>query len=257
MAQTPGVNTHTIADLVPYVQDALQNRADVTQTLASRYLVKALMEISESYPVEELRVTGPTATLTIGQAIYPVTTFLNQFTINNVQQYDDYTQIPSFAVYVDYPTNTVVSPMFYKTPMAIEPMIASATQGLPARWTRYGQNIHIGPTPNAAYAVFMRYQRRYPVPDDETQFPNLEVYLDNSWEEIAYYAAAERIAVIKRWNDQAKYLHDILYGDPLYQTSDGLKGRPGLVAARTHQMERDQQQNSRQIMPLVSRYNSR
>ena len=249
MPQLPGSNPRLLSDLVPYVQDALQNRADVTTAIASKYLKRALQEITTSYPVEQLRVTGPTVALTIAKAVYPVTLFLNAA--------DDYTQILSFAVYVDYPTNTVVSPMFYKTPMAIEPMIAQATQGLPARWTRYGKNIHIGPTPNATYALFMRYQRRHPFPDDETQLSSQQVMIDNEWEEIVCYSAAERIAIVKRWNDQAKYLHDILYGDPLFQMSDGLKGRPGLIAARTHQQERDQQQNSRQIMPLVSRYNAR
>ncbi len=249
MSQLPGVNSRTINDLVPYVQDALQNRADVTTAVATKYIKRAIQELTQSYPIEELRITGPTVVLTIQQSIYPVTAFLNAN--------DDYTQIPSMGIYVDFPTNTVVSPLKYKTPAAIEVMIAPATQGLPSRWTRFGQNIFIGPTPNATYSMFMRYQRRHPFPDDETQLSSQQLFFGNTWEEIVAYGAAERIAIVKRWTDQAKFLHDILFGDPEFQVSGGKRGRPGLLEARTHQIERDQQNNERQIMPLVSRYNPR
>lgn len=229
------------------VIDALQGRTDVTPAQVAYYVGKAVWEITESYPFEELRTTGPTYQLISGQAIYPIDMFLNPG--------DDYTSNESFAIYVDFPNNTVVSAINYKTPKAIELMTAPATQGVPAWWTRYGPNIHLGPVPFYNYSVFMRYQVRHPFSTP----PSIDdpLYITNSWFDIVAYVAAMRIAIVKRWTDQRKELHDLLYGDPEFIQSDGKRGRPGLIAARTFQVERDQKFNTRQLMAIQPRYNAR
>lgn len=241
------ISSKTIGDLVPDVIDALQGRTDVA-SIAPKYIKRALQEITESYPFEELRVTGPNVSLSIGQAIYPVSVFMNVG--------DDYTSNESFSIYVDFPGNTVVGNIDYKTPKAIEVMIAPATQGIPSRWTRYGKNIHLGPTPNNTYTVFMRYQQRYSFGSDAS-LSGAPLLVPDSWEEIVSYAAALRIAIVKRWTDQRKELHDLLYGDPEFMISEGKRGRPGLIAARIFQVERDQRFNTRQITPVTVRYNAR
>jgi hypothetical protein len=250
MARLPGVATKTISDLIPYVVDALQNRTDVTPLLAARYIKRAVQEVCESNVFEELKITGPTVALTPGTVSYPVSTFM-------IDSGDDYVQIPSFAVFVDFPNNTIVSPIQYKVVMAIEPMLAGATVGVPSRWTRYGTNVLIGPNPNQAYSVFMRYQMRHRFPADESQMGGVLLYIPDTWEEIVAYAAAERIAQVKRWNEQATFIHQLLYGDPASQQKDGTLGRPGLIGARRLQIERDGQHNSRQLIPLVPRYGPR
>jgi len=247
MGNLPASSTKTINDLVPYVIDALQGRTDVSTQFAARYIKRAVQEICESNPFEELKITGPLVTLTTAQPIYPVSKFM-------VDSGDDYVQIPSFVIFVDSPTNTVQSSIKYTTVMAIDPMGGSATKGLPSKWTRYGSNIHFGPNPDRGWNVFMRYQRRHNFPADESNLANTPLSLPDTWEEIVSYGAAERIAITKRWNDQASYLHSILYGDPEYQTSEGKRGRPGLLSARLLQIERDQQHNTRQLMPLIPRY---
>ena len=248
MSLAPGSATKPISYFVPYVIDALQGRTDVA-TIAPKYIKRAVQEICESTDFEELKITGPTVTLTAGQPYYPVSFFL--------QPGDDYTQIPSFCIYVNYPTNTVLTTMQYKTVMAIDPMTGSATAGLPSRWTRYGNQIFVGPTPNQAWTVFMRYQLRHRFPLDETDLSGVMIYVPDTWEEIIAYAAAERIAVVKRWNDQATYLHQLLWGDPASRNEQGKLDRPGLIGARVLQIERDQQHNSRQLMVRVSRMNPR
>ena len=147
----PGGSTRVINDLVPEVINALQGRTDVA-TLVPLYMKRTLQDVTDNYPFEELRVTGPLATLTAKQSTYPASTFLNPN--------DDYTIHSSFALFVDFPRNTIVSPVTYKTPAAIEVMIAPGTIGIPARWTRYGGNILMGPTPDKGYQVFFRYQKR-------------------------------------------------------------------------------------------------
>lgn len=240
--------TGTIADVQQDVLDALQGRTDVSASTVANYAAKTIRELSESYPFEELRTTGPLVNLTISQSIYPYNIFLNQG--------DDYTSNESFAIYIDYPNNTVTGPIQYKTPNAIETMIAPATLGIPSRWTRYGTNIHLGPVPNAPYTVFMRYQILHPFSVPAPQITDA-IFMPRTWYDIIAYGAAMRICVPKRWTDQYQFLHDLLYGDPEYINSDGKRGRPGLIAARVFQVERDQKFSTRQFMPVVSRYTAR
>ena len=239
----PGGQNRVINDLIPEVVNALQGRSDIA-TLVPLYMKRTLQEVTDNYPFEELRVTGPLVSLTAKQSTYPASLFLNPS--------DDYTIHSSFALYVDFPRNTVVSPVTYKTPAAIEVMIAPATQGIPAKWTRYGGNILLGPTPDKGYQLFFRYQKRYQFQEDTLGLT--PILVPDSWEEIVIYSCAERIAIVKRWNDQATYLHSILYGDPEYVSTQGKMGRPGLLSGRLFQQEKDEQMASRQLMPLVARY---
>jgi hypothetical protein len=239
----PGGQSKTINDLIPEVVNALQGRTDVS-TLVPLYMKRALQELTDDYPFEGMKIIGPTVSLSAKQSTYPASFFL--------QPGDDYTLNSSFALYVDFPNNTVVTPIIYKTPAAIEMMISPATQGIPSRWSRYGTNILLGPTPQSPFSVFFRYQKRYQF--EESNLSATPILVEPAWEEIVIYATAERIAIVKRWNDQATYLHGILYGDPEYQASEGKRGRPGLISARLFQQEKDEQQGTRQLMPLVPRY---
>jgi len=246
----PGSPRITINDLVPEVINALQGRTDV-QPIVPLYIKRSIQELSESYPFPELERTGPTVQLTTNQSTYAASYFL----LPN----DDYTFANSWAIYVDYPTNSVVGPIDYRTPKAIEQMISPATTGIPSKWTRYGLNFMFGPVPNNPYSVFLRYQVRHQFPpsNDAQALGTAAIYLPPSWDEIVVYAAAQRIAVVKRWNDQTKELHDILYGDPEYQMSEGKRGQPGLISARISQIQRDEMFNSRQLMITYPRYNAR
>jgi hypothetical protein len=246
--QLPGVNTKKLGDLIEDVTDALQQRSDLSDDFVCRYLRKALLEITESNPFEELRITTDTVTglYQSGVNTYPVTDFVPS-------QYD-YTQITSLAVFIDSPTDTIAFPMDYMTPKAIEPMLF-ITGAFPVRWTRFGSNILCGPKPNQNYDGYVRVQVRHPF--NEQNLMESQLHITSSWEDIIAYAAAQRIAVVKRWNDQATYLHNLLWGDPDYQMSGGKKGRPGLIQARRMQQERDEDMNSRQMKPRIMRYCAR
>src|SRR6266851_6307204 len=141
----PGGQYRLINDLIPEVVNALQGRSDIA-ALVPLYMKRTLQEITDNYPFEELRTTGPLVSLTANLSTYPASVFLNTS--------DDYTIHSSFALYVDFPRNTVISSVTYKTPAAIEVMIAPATKGIPSKWTRYGPNIFLGPTPDKPYQVF-------------------------------------------------------------------------------------------------------
>jgi hypothetical protein len=239
----PGGSPHVINDLIPEVVNALQGRSDVAN-LVPLYMKRTLQEVTDNYPFEELRVTGPTVSLTAKQSTYPASTFLNPN--------DDYTIHSSFTIFVDFPNNTIKSPVTYKTPAAIEVMTSVATIGIPARWTRYGGSIFLGPTPDKAYQTFFRYQKRYQFQEDNLGLT--PILVTDSWEEIIIYSCAMRIALVKRWNDQVTALHSILYGDPENQLTQGKAGRPGLLSARLFQQEKDEQMSTRQLMIMVPRY---
>lgn len=248
--------TGTLADLQQDIIDALQGRTDITTSQIANYSAKAIRELSENYPFEELRTDGPVFPLTIGTSTYPVTNFVNTSTINPTG-FDEYSMPESFAIFIDFPTNTVVAPIRYKTPAAIETLVASAVQGIPAWYTRFGQNFRFGPVPNATYSVYLRYQCKHPFTATSPTLLTEKIFLPLDWYDIIAYSAAERIAIIKRWTDQAKMLHDLLYGDADHVSTGGETGQPGLIFNRLSQQQRDEAYNSRSLSIVSSRYNPR
>jgi hypothetical protein len=128
----------------------------------------------------------------------------------------------------------------------------NVTGGIPNKYTRYGTQFWIATQPNVNYVMYLPYQMRHPFVD--TNLPSSPVFVPPSWFSIVAYSAAERGAIANRWNDQANFIHQILYGDPSSQMKDGTLGRPGLMAAMTLQIERDRRLSTIQITPRVQRY---
>src|SRR5437660_1040139 len=172
--------TGTISDLKSDIIDALQGRTDVSDATIANYSAKTIRELTESNPFEELRTTGPNFALTLGQSQYGISNFLNPP--------DKYSMPESFTIYIDYPTNTVTAPIRYRTPTAIEPLLAAAVQGIPAWYTRFGQNFAFGPVPNAGFTAFLRYQAAHPFTKTSPTDLGEALYLPLSWYDIAAYA---------------------------------------------------------------------
>ncbi len=85
--------TGTIETVKQDIIDALQGRTDITDAQIANYTAKAVWEITESMPFEELRTTGPNFVLTQYLPVYPLALFMNGG--------DDYTSNESFAIYND------------------------------------------------------------------------------------------------------------------------------------------------------------
>lgn len=238
----PGASTATIGDLLPGVQLALQNRSDINVYNPQKYIRDAIQELTLSNPYEELRVQGPMVQLTVGQYQYPVTFFMNQG--------DDYSQIQALCIFTNPNTNTVAYPLHYDTPAALETLVY-IPGGLPAKWTRFGSSIWVGPQPNQTYTMFANYQRRHPFPAGATgaQLNSAPVYMPVEWLEIVEYCAAYRLAAGPlRWMDGAKDLRTLLYGDP---AADDRMANLGLIKARSYQQQLDQRIHSRQLTPVT------
>jgi hypothetical protein len=265
--QPAGV-TLTINDLINKVKADLQNRSDVSESAAnpemrpSAWIRDSLREITGSYPFEELRRTGPLVTIGPGLGwqgsnyMYPISMFL--FTGEDYTLMEDPVIFltPSQAMQVGIPglvattTNVVGYPMDRLTPKAIQSLLF-IPGGIPFKYTRYGNMFWFGSQPGQNYNVYVPYQVRHPFSDD---LPQSKVYVPADWFDIIAYAAAERGAIALRWNDQATFIHNILYGDPKSQMEDGQLGRPGLMAAKIFQPERDKRLSPVQITIFAERY---
>ena len=269
----PGASSVRISDLIPKVQVALQNRQDVSETgptnvemRPSAWIRDALREITANYPFPELQVIGPLVTIGPGLGFngsnyaYPVSQFLNKgddvtltedpviFLTPGQAATGNLPQAPS-AVFTT--TNLVGYSMDYQTPKAIQPLLF-IPGGIPFKYTRFGTNFWFGSQPGSMFNVYLPYQVRHPF--NEENMPSSIVRIPADWYDIVAFAAAERGAVFLRWNDQSTFLHNVLYGDPLYQSSGGEQGRPGLIAARILQPERDRRLSPVSITPGAYRY---
>jgi hypothetical protein len=237
----PGVPQTVINDLLPGVKLILQNRSDFMNYNPQKAIADSLKELTQSLPFEELRQDGPMKQLTVGQSGYPVTFFVNGG--------DDYSRPIAFNIFTDPNTNIVAYPMHYETPTAFQ-TIRFIPGGLPARWTRVGTNLYVGPQPNLPYTVFLVYQRRHPFNDQN--LGTSPVYAPPEFQEIIEYMAAYRMAAGPlRWMDYATQLRTLLYGDP---TADDRIANLGLIKARQYQQQLDEGQHSRSIGVVVGRY---
>jgi hypothetical protein len=237
----PGVPQTVINDLLPGVKLILQNRSDFMNYNPQKAIADSLQELTLTNPFEELRTVGPMQQLTVGQYQYPVTFFLNGG--------DDYSQVQALNIFTNPNTNTVAYPLHYDTPVAMQTLIF-IPGGLPAKWTRFGTNIWVGPQPNQMYTAFMIYQRRHPF--NPQNLGSSPVYVSPEWQEVVEYCAAYRMAAGPlRWMDYATQLRTLLYGDP---TADDRIANLGLIKARSYQQQLDQRLHARQLTPVPGRY---
>jgi hypothetical protein len=262
----PAAATLTIGDLTNKVKAALQNRADVSETQTnpemrpSAWIRDALRELTANWPFTELQKPGPLVTIGPGLGfqgsnyMYPVSMFLAPGDDVTIQEdpviFLNPLQALAVGATVGMVTNTVGYSMDYLTPKAIQPMLFIGG-GIPFKYTRYGNMFWFGTQPGSNFNVYLPYQVRHPFNPD---LPTTPIRMPQEWFDIIAYAAAERGAVTLRWNDQASYIHQVLYGDPASQMKDGSLARPGLISARIFQPERDRRLSTVQISPMVSRY---
>jgi hypothetical protein len=264
----PGSPTVTINDLIPKVQAALQNNPNANEKQTnpemrpSAWLRDSLREITANYPFEELRTTGPLVTvgpgLGYGGSNYA---YLVSFFINSG---DDVTLMEDPVIFLNtQPAITVGTPvtsvtgntvgysMDYLTPKAIQPLLF-IPGGVPFKYTRFGTQFWFGSQPGKNYNVYLPYQIRHQFVD--TDLKSSPVFVPPDWFDIIAYASAERGAIANRWNEQASYIHNVLYGDPASQMKDGTLARPGLIAARVFQQERDRRLSTVQLTCFAQRY---
>lgn len=266
MLAAPATATLTISGLINKVKSDLQNRSDVSEAAAnpemrpSAWIRDALRELSANYPFEELKVVGPMATIGPGLGYqgsnfsYPLSMFLNQG--------DDVTLMDDFVIFLTstsaiqtgtifQTTNQVGYPMDRLDMKAIQSLLF-ISGGVPFKYCRHGSLVYFGTQPGQPYNVYLPYQVRHQFNPDIVSTP---IRLPQDWFDILSLAAAERGALKLRWNDQSNFIHTTLYGDPKSMIpGTGEMARPGLIAAKLFQEERDRMHSPIQVLPGAQRY---
>jgi len=266
MNPAPATATLTINGLINKVKSDLQNRSDVSETAAnpemrpSAWIRDALRELTANYPFTELQKPGPLVTIGPGLGwqnsayMYPVSMFLAPGDDVTLQEdpviFLNGTQAAQVGL-VANTSNVVGYSMDYLTPKAIQPLLF-IPGGVPFKYTRYGNMFWFGSQPGQPYNVYLPYQVRHPFNPDLVSTP---IKLPDDWLDILSLAAAERGALKLRWNDQALMIHTTLYGDPKSAIPGTAElARPGLIAAKIFQPERDRRSSPVQILPGAQRY---
>lgn len=240
----------TINDMILPVVKLLGNRGDVA-ALATQEIADACTELSNNYPFEELRETGPLVQFTSGQNTYSPSFFLTTGTTPPRV----FNKVVSWFFYLQPPVNlSTVGSVGYANPgynlrfRDIEDMeVLANTLSLPQFWSQLGTgDLIVAATPNQSYYTYMRYQflQLFTSPVALNSDP---ILLPNTWWDIIQYASAERIALQLRMQDVADRFHTKLFGDPEFQRSSGGRGQPGLIARRISQTQKNQSRSTRSV----------
>lgn len=230
----------TIEDLIPGVIAKMGNRTDIEAKIPV-WARSAILELTQSYEFEELKVTGPTTAFSVNESEYT----LNYFTNNN----ENWTRINSWFMVIDSSTG-IGWELKGRHIMVVEPL--SKIAGTPMYWAQHGRLLIVGFQPVQAYGTYMRYQRVHPFSVPVTKGD--VVYMPDEWKEVVEYATAMRGASEERMFDYVTRYHDMINGDEKYKTTRGVEGHPGLIFGLTDKQERNLNNNERQLTPVVPRY---
>jgi len=230
-----------IKDLMPGVKRKLGGRDDVDVS-SPLWIKDSILELTESYPFNELESAGPVVNFVVGQPNYTISYFTN----NNERPTIIYSWWVSTTTSM---TNTGRNLKYRTVPVVVS---MSKTPGQVSKWTKHGVDFIVGNQPDQAYASQMLYQREHPFLCDKfdpVALQNQTVKMPDSWSIIIEFHAAIIGAHELRMSDYATMYHQALYGDPDFKKTG--RGNPGLIMQRTSTYDRDSSQNERQIQMVV------
>lgn len=246
-----GYGNFSISDCYPQIMEYCAGRVFPEQKMTN-WVYRSVLELAKDYWFQGLQATGPFVNFTQYQNQYEPS-FFSQPADSAL----DLNKVVSFVMY--YPpifdasslpgtgSNPVVTLRYREITSAENTMNITS---FPSYWSRWQGQIFISPNPTQNYLVYMRYQKQHPwtlagskpAPD-----PSDVILLDDDWQDIVEYAAAYRGCLSIRLLDIAQNIHTILYGDPDFQRSGGLKGQPGLIFGRVSQYQRDSSTTTRSL----------
>lgn len=262
-----------INDLIPAVVGKLRGRTDKNSFLPY-YIAQTLIDLTQNYEFEELKITGPLTNFVEDISSYPIRGY-DLLGINGnpfIQSVNDrITFLRSWFVYFD--TGGVVTPgistgmvMKSRDLRVVEP--TSKIQGIPSiyclkgSYDNYGQ-ILVGAMPDNPYPTQLTYQREHPfnlsyeqvlLSAGSVSLSNLvgasKIWLPKDWVEIVILATAEKACYDISMNDIGMQYHQQLYG---YKDKKG-NDIPGIITVRQSQQERQSGFNERAMKPIVRRY---
>lgn len=257
-----------INDLIPGVIAKLRGRDDQTPRIPI-VAKQAILDLTENYEFEELKVIGPLSNFIQGQERYP----LRGYDPNGVQgnpfiQDSDasLTFIRSWFIYFD--TTGVIVPgqstgviMKGRRQRVVEPM--SKILGIPSRYCIVGKKssgiILVGNMPNYPYACQMTYQRQHPFPGTakivsagvvQSGLTQQQIFMPDDWQDIVEYATAEKICYEIGMGSVGQQYHQLLFG---YVNPKG-DDVPGIIMQRMSQAQRMTSENERSVKIVMRAY---
>jgi len=241
-----GFGNFTFADCYPNIMEYSAGRV-FTEDNMNKWLKRSILELSKDYWFQGLQETGPFVNFIAGQSEYSPSYFSQpadaDLDLNKIVSFGMYYQVGLTAATLQTNTTNPLTVLRYREIASAENTMAITS--FPAYWSRWKGQIFISPNPQSANLCFMRYQKQHPFTDPLTG--DIVVLLDDDWQDILEYCAAYRGAISVRLYDVASNLHNIVYGDPEFQRSGGLKGQPGLIFGRVSQYQRDSSTTTRSI----------
>ena len=242
-------NLGTVGSLVPSVVQKFGNRQDLNSTTDNSPAVVAILEsvaeLTETYEFEELKYRSPTGQLVATQSEYSIASLI----AGNPIQATDLTKMFTITFWFEGKVNAVRNLKYRRYPTVVMYAFGQGGAGNistpPIYWSRYNNNISLGPAPDQNYYFFTMLQLRHPIPT--TNQAAQAIYLADSWRDILGYSAAMRLAANEGAFDYRDNFYRLLYGDPKTR-------QPGLIMGRVPQMERDEMSNERQLSVAISRY---
>ncbi|HEY1644770.1 MAG TPA: hypothetical protein VGF75_00090 [Candidatus Saccharimonadales bacterium] len=238
-----GYGNFTVGDLFPQIMEYCAGRQFPDANMI-RWVYRSVLELSKDYWFQGLQATGPYVNFVTGQFLYEPSFFQQAgdaaLDINKVVSFFMYYQVGLTSSTIDLSyTNPGVQLKYREIASAENTM---AIQSFPSYWSRWQGQVFISPNPVQAFLCFMRYQKQHPwtlVDDKPAPTADDVIMLDDDWQDIVEYCAAMRAAFSVRLFDIASAIKTLLYGDPDFQRSGGLKGQPGLIFGRVSQYQRD------------------
>lgn len=241
-----GYGNFTIGDCYPQIMEYAAGRV-FPEANMNRWVYRSVLELAKDYWFQGLQATGPLVNFTQYQNTYEPSFFTQP-----ADSALDLNKIVSFPMYYPPIFNSSQLPGTGSNPLIVlryrEITSAENTMAItsfPSYWSRWQGQILISPNPTQAYLAFMRYQKQHPFSSPPVSSDT--ILLDDDWQDIVEYASAYRGCLSIRLLDIAQNIHTILYGDPDFQRSGGLKGQPGLIFGRVSQYQRDSSTTTRSI----------
>lgn len=164
------------------------NRQDLSVTadgsLSINAVIETVKELTETYEFEELKYTTPvppatTLQMTANQPIYAISTLLATIAANTLYpqfqpyaaQIIDITDVFTFWIWFSGGVNQAGRALKYRRVTTIDTQsygITSNVQGSigvapPVYYTRFGNVLQVGPSPDQAYNYFVRVKLRHPL----------------------------------------------------------------------------------------------